>query len=131
MTVTEMSYWRKHCAGRDTIETAAKWVQAQAESRGLSLHDYVEGRVSLSDLGVTSKEAAKSLKPLIPCAHEYYNGWGECERKFETWEAWFSEKLRNRIFYFFHKHGPDRKIVLAWAEWPLEIPPAAFLEAAE
>ncbi len=128
-----MSYWRRHCAGRDTIETTARWVQQQAAQQGLSLHDYVEGRVSLRDLGVTSEEAAATLKPLIPCAHDYYNGWGGCPKKFATWEAWFSEKLRNRIYYFFHKHGPDGKIALAWAEWPIEVPPnkpATFADAA-
>lgn len=125
-----MAYWRQHSAGRDTIETTARWVQKQAEQRGLSLHDYVEGRVSLRELGVTSEEAAATLKPLIPCGHDYYNGWGNCPKKFETWEAWFSQKLRNRIYYFFHKHGPDGKIVRAWAEWPFEVPERPTFELA-
>lgn len=117
------NYWRKHSAGRDTIETTARWVGKQAEQRGLSLHDYVEGRVSLRDLGVTSEEAAATLKPLIPCAHDYYNCYGPGSKtKFTTWEEWFGAKLRNRIYYFFHKHE-DGKIVLAWAEWPIEVPP--------
>lgn len=115
-------YWRHHEQGIDALTVTAHWVLAQAEARGFTLHDYVEGRCTLVQLGVRVDEASVSLKPLIPEAHEHYNAHGGSATKFEAWEDWFSTLLRNRIFYFFHKHKGSRTY-RCWAEWPLPIPP--------
>ena len=39
-----------------------------------------------------------------------------------AWEAWFSQRLRNRIFYFFHRHDKAGRIVRCVGEWPLPLP---------
>ncbi len=114
-------YWRSG-EGRTTIDNTARWVLAVAALRGLTIWDYIDGRCTLADLGVTAEEAARTLKPLMPNAHEHYNEHGGSREKFQTWEAWFSKRLRNRIFYFFHRHGPERGVVRCLAEWPLAEP---------
>ena len=55
--------------GRETLETAARWLIEQAAFRGFSLHDRVEERCSLTDLGVTADNAVATLMPRIPDAH--------------------------------------------------------------
>ena len=115
------NYWRSG-VGREVIEITARWLVEQAAFRGVTVHDYIEGRCSLADLGITSENAAATLKPRIDAAHEHYNEHGGSKQKFDTWEGWFSHRLRNRIFYFFHKHDNDGKIVRCVAEWPLPMP---------
>lgn len=112
------SYWRggEGGEGREVIETAARWLLEQAAFRGLTVYDYIEGRCNLKEMGITSANAAATLRPQISIAHVHYNEHGGSLQKFETWEAWFSNRLRNRIFYFFHKHGSAGKIVLGFAE---------------
>lgn len=58
----------------------------------------------------------------MPDAHRHYNEHGGSKEKFQTWETWFSKRLRNRVFYFFHRHGPERGVVRCLAEWPLAEP---------
>lgn len=115
------NYWRSG-EGRVVIEISARWVVEQAAFRGLTIHDYLEGRCSLVEIGVTSENAVATLKPRIGTAHSHYNEHGGSKQKFETWDAWFSNRLRNRIFYFFHKHDSCGKIVRCVAEWPLSLP---------
>lgn len=115
------NYWRSG-EGREVIETAARWVVEQAAFRGLTVHDYIGGLCSLVDMGVTSENAVATLKPRIGTAHDHYNEHGGSKQKFGTWEKWFSNRLRNRIFYFFHKHDSAGKIVRCVAEWPLPLP---------
>ena len=115
------NYWRSG-EGREVIEITARWVVEQAAFRGLTVHDYIEGRCSLVDLGVASENALATLKPRIIAAHDHYNEHGGSKQKFGTWEAWFSARLRNRIFYFFHRHDDAGKIVRCVAEWPLPLP---------
>ncbi|AJE45089.1 hypothetical protein [Celeribacter indicus] len=93
-----------------------------AALRGLTVWDYIDGYSTLAQLGVTAENAAKTLKPQMPTAHEHYNEHGGSSRVYHSWEEWFSHRLRNRIFYFFHKHGPDRGTYRCVAEWPLEEP---------
>lgn len=115
-------YWRSG-AGRAVIDNTARWVLANAALRGLTVWDYIDGRCTLAALGVTQEEAVRTLKPLMPDAHLHYNDHGGSGEKYQTWEAWFSKRLRNRIFYFFHKHGPDGRVVRCIGEWPLSEPP--------
>ena len=116
-----VNYWRSG-EGRTVIETTARWLVEQAAFRGLTVHDYIERRCSLTDMGITSENAAATLKPRIGTAHQHYNEHGGSTEKFATWEAWFSARLRNRIYYFFHKHDSSGKIVRCVAEWPLPLP---------
>lgn len=115
------TYWRSG-EGRKTINTSAHWVVDQSAERGLVIPDYIEDRCSLKDLGVTLENASRTLRPLIPNAHIHYNVHGRSKVKFLTWEAWFSQRLRNRIYFFFHKHGPAGRVVRCIAEWPPEVP---------
>ena len=115
------TYFRNHPKGIETIQITAMWVEEQAKRRGISLHAFVAGYCTLTALGVTSEEARASLQPLTPNAHMDYNLYAGCETKYVTWDAWFSRCLRNRISYFFHKHGSDG-LYRCWAEWPLDIP---------
>lgn len=52
-----LSYWRSG-EGRVILETAARWVVDQAAKRGRTIHDYIEGRCSLAEMGVTTENAA-------------------------------------------------------------------------
>ena len=115
------NYWRSG-EGREVFEKAARWVVEQAAFRGLTVHDYIEGRCSLTDMGITSENAVATFKSRISTAHEHYNEHGGSREKFGTWEGWFSNRLRNRIYYFFHKHDSSGKIVRCVAEWPLPLP---------
>ena len=115
------NYWRSG-EGRKVIEITARWVVQEAAFRGLTVHDYIEGRCSLMDLGITSENAVATLKDQISTAHEHYNEHGGSKEKFGAWEAWFSNRLRNRIYYFFHKHDSSGKIVRCVAEWPVPLP---------
>lgn len=108
--------------GKVTIETAARWLVEQAAFRGWSLHDYVEGRCSFADLGVTADNVVATLKARIPDAHLHYNRDTTRGKRFDTWEAWFQHRLRNRIYYFFHRHTEGGGLRRCWAEWPLPIP---------
>ena len=108
--------------GKATIETVARWLVEQAAFRGWSLHDYVEGRCSLTDLGVTAENVIATLKLRIPDAHMHYNRDTPRGKRFDTWEAWFQHRLRNRIYYFFHRHAEGGVLRRCWAEWPLPIP---------
>lgn len=115
------SYWRSG-EGRVILETAARWVADQAAKRGRSVYDFIEGRCSLSDLGVTTDNAKATLRVRMPDAHLHYNENAGSREVMVTWEQWFSERLRNRIFYFFHKHDSAGKIVRCVGEWPLSLP---------
>ncbi|MFC5739350.1 hypothetical protein [Sinirhodobacter huangdaonensis] len=115
------NYWRSG-EGRAVIDTAARWVLAEAALRGLTVWDYIDGRCSLAELGVTADGAARTLKPLMPDAHRHYNEHGGGNERYQTWEAWFSKRLRNRIFYFFHRHAPGGGVRRCLAEWPLAEP---------
>lgn len=115
------NYWRSG-EGRKVIEQVARWVVEQAAFRGLTVHDYIEGRCTLTDMGVTSENATATLKSRIGTAHVHYNEHGGSKEKFWSWEAWFSARLRNRIYYFFHKHDSVGRIVRCVAEWPLPLP---------
>lgn len=115
------SYYREG-EGRNVIEQVARWLVEQAAFRGWSLHDYVEGRCSLTDLGVTAGNVVATLKPRIADAQERYNRNTPRGKRFPTWEAWFQHRLRNRIYYFFHRHAEGGGLVRCWAEWPLPIP---------
>lgn len=115
------NYWRNG-EGRKVIEITARWVVQEAAFRGLTVHDYIEGRCSFADMGITSENATTTLKHQISTAHEHYNENGGSQEKFGTWEGWFSNRLRNRIYYFFHKHDSAGKIVRCVAEWPLPLP---------
>lgn len=115
------SYWRSG-EGRVILETAARWVVDQATKRGRTIHDYIEGRCSLADLGITTENAAATLKVRLAEAHTHYNENAGSREKMPSWEAWFSQRLRNRIFYFFHKHVSAGKIVRCVGEWPLPLP---------
>ena len=115
------TYWRGG-EGRKIIDTTAHWVLAVAALRGLTVWDYIEGRCTMAELGVTAEEAARTLKPFMPDAHLHYNENGGSSRVYDSWEAWFSHRLRNRIFYFFHKHHPAGGTYLCLAEWPLAEP---------
>lgn len=55
-------------------------------------------------------------------AHRHYNEHGGGKERYQTWEAWFSKRLRNRIFYFFHRHAPEGGVRRCLAEWPLAEP---------
>ena len=117
-----MPTYFKHGDGKTTIETVARWLIQEAAFRGWSLHDYVEGRCSLTDLGVSAENVIATLKPLIPDAHLHYNRDTPRGKRFDTWEAWFQHRLRNRIYYFFHRHAEGGGLRRCWAEWPLPIP---------
>jgi hypothetical protein len=117
-----MRTYFKHGDGKMTIETVARWLIQEAAFRGWSLHDYVEGRCSLTDLGVTAENVIATLKPLILDAHLHYNRDTPRGKRFDSWEAWFQHRLRNRIYYFFHRHTEGGGLRLCWAEWPLPIP---------
>ncbi len=108
------TYFKGTKTGIEAIELTALWVEDQAASRGISLHAYVEGHCTLTALGITSKEAAKSLKPMIPNAHIHYNAYAAGKKIYASWEQWFSQCLRNRIYYFFHKHG-EGCVYRCWA----------------
>ena len=114
-------YWRSG-EGCKIIDTTARWVLAEAALRGLNVWDYIDGRCSLAELGVTADGAARTLKPLMPDAHIHYNAHGGSRENYQTWEGWFSKRLRNRIFYFFHRHRQDGGLERCIAEWPLEQP---------
>jgi len=118
-----MALYFRSGEGLIIIETSARWVLSEAALRGLTTWDHVERRCTMAQMGVTTENAAKTLKPLMPDAHLHYNEHGGSKEKYQTWEAWFSKRLRNRIFYFFHRHGPDGGLVRCFAEWPLEVPP--------
>ena len=60
------TFWRGHPAGIFILEASARWVADEAAARGHSLHDYVDGHRSLTDLGVTVDNAVATLQPLIP-----------------------------------------------------------------
>jgi hypothetical protein len=124
------NYWRSG-DGRIVIETTARWILAEAALRGLTMWDYIDGCSTLAELGVTAESAAKTLKPQMPTAHEHYNEHGGSSRVYHSWEEWFSHRLRNRIFYFFHKHGPERGTYRCLAEWPIAVPPRPRAMAAE
>ena len=113
--------WRSG-KGRKIIDITAHWVLAVAALRGFTVWDYIEKRCSLAELGVTADEAARTLKPLIPNAHILYNEHGGSSRVYDSWEEWFSHRLRNRIYSFFHKHHPEGGTYRCLAEWPLEVP---------
>ena len=115
------SYWRSG-EGRVILETAARWVVDQAAKRGTTIHHFIEGRCSLADLGITAKNAVATLKVRMPDAHLHYNENAGSREEMSSWEAWFSQRLRNRIFYFFHKHNSAGKIVRCVGEWPLPLP---------
>jgi hypothetical protein len=118
------SYWRSG-EGRIILETAARWVVDQAAQRGRTINDYIEGRCSLSDLGITTENAKVTLKIRLADAHTHYNENAGSREKMPSWEAWFSQRLRNRIFYFFHRHDKEGRIVRCVGEWPLPLPKAA------
>ena len=129
------SYWRSG-EGRVILEPAARWVVDQAAKRGKTIHDYIEGRCSLADLGITTENAAATLKVRLAEAHTNYNEDAGSREKMPSWEAWFSKRLRNRIYYFFHKHRPGGGFRRCWAEWPLPVPDRpriapVLMEAAE
>ena len=115
------SYWRSG-EGRVILEVAARWVVDQAAKCGRTIHDFIEGRCSLADLGITAKNAVATLKVRIPDAHLHYNENAGSREEMPSCEAWFSQRLRNRIFYFFHKHDSAGKIVRCVGEWPLPLP---------
>jgi hypothetical protein len=121
-----MSYWRKG-EGLEVIEIVARWLIEQSALRGLTLHDYVDGLCSLADLGATTADASATLKSRIPNAHLHYNEFGGSAVKFTTWENWFSARVRNRIYYFFHRHTNEGRLAKTWAEWPLPIPERATM----
>ena len=60
----------------------------QAELRGFTLHDYVEGRCSLVDLGITVANAEATLQPLMPFAHLAYEAWSGRNETFDSWKDW-------------------------------------------
>jgi len=124
------NYWRSG-DGRIVIETTARWILAEAALRGLTVWDYINGCNTLAEMGVTVENAAKTLKPQIPTAHEHYNEHGGSSRVYHSWEEWFSHRLRNRIFYFFHKHGPESGTYRCLGEWPISVPPRPRAMAAE
>ncbi|MEM0991110.1 MAG: hypothetical protein AAGK00_19760 [Pseudomonadota bacterium] len=115
------NYWRSG-DGRKYLETAARWVVEQAAMRGLSVHDYLEGRCTLADLGVTTENAMQTLMPRMPDAHHHYLEHRPRGKGFATWAEWFSHRLRNRIFYFFHRHRQGGGLTRCFAEWPIEVP---------
>jgi hypothetical protein len=115
------TFWRGHPAGIWIIETAAGWVAQQAKLRGLSLHDYVEGRCLLVDLGITVADTEATLQPLMPCGHLAYEAWSGRDDKFDSWRDWYVRRLLDRIRYFFLKHRGTRTYRY-WGEWPLPIP---------
>src|SRR4051812_96649 len=98
------TFWRGHSAGIWIIQTAARWAQEQAEARGLSLHDYVDGRCTFVDMGVTVENAEASLQPLIPFGHLAYEAWSGRNEKFKSWKDWYDRRLSDRLRYFFLKH---------------------------
>ena len=120
------SYWRVG-EGRIILEVTARWVVDQAFQRGWTIYDYTEWRCSLAEMGITSENAAATLKVRMPQAHLHYNENAGSKEKMPTWEAWFSHRLRNRIFYFFHKHDSAGRIVRCVAEWPLPLPERSSL----
>lgn len=108
--------------GKEVIQTVARWLVEQAAFRGWSLHNYVEGRCGLADLGVTLENVVATLKPRIPDAHLRYNRDRPMGKRFRNWEVWFEYCLRNRIYYFFHRHAEGGGLVRCWAELPLPVP---------
>ena len=115
------SYWRSG-EGRVILEIAARWVVDESAKRGKTIFDFIEGRCGLVDLGVTTKNAATTLRVRMATAHIHYNENAGSREEMLSWEAWFSQRLRNRIFYFFHKHDSAGKIVRCVGEWPLPLP---------
>lgn len=115
------NYWRSG-EGRRVIEITARWLVEQAAFRGLTVHDYIEGRCGLTDIGITSENATATLRPKIEMSHVHYHLNGGGKQTYRTWPEWFRKCLRNRIFYFLHKHDSQGKIYRCVGEWSLPLP---------
>jgi len=90
-------HWRSG-EGRVILENAARWVVDEAAKRGKTICDFIEGRCSLTELGVTTKNAPTSLRVRMATAHIHYNENAGSREEMQSWEAWFGQRLRNRIY---------------------------------
>jgi hypothetical protein len=100
--------------GRRVHALTNRWVYLRMRGT-LGAIRYVTGEADLKDFGIKLTNAKLDLEPLFPLAHIEYNQAEVGKQRFETWDAWYSTYLTNRITYWFRRNGHR---TLMFGEWP-------------